>query len=74
MSNLLKIVVVDSGGQEHIFNESSGEEEHYLDLKDENGFVTITTRVFSVKKTYDCETQSTFISPRRVDVLFGEYL
>jgi len=68
MSNLLKIVVTDSGGDEHIFNENTGEVENYLCLKDENGFVTVTTRTFEHE-----EVVTTFISPRRVDVIYGAH-
>ena len=71
MSNLLKIVVTDSGGQEHIFNEDEGEVENWLILKDENGFVTITTRTFSGGDKFETEANTTFILPRRVDVIYG---
>ena len=70
---LLKIIVTDSGGQEHIFNEDDGEVEHHLELKDDNGFVTITTRTFNGAETFEAETETTFICPRRVDALYGPY-
>lgn len=72
-SNLLKIIVTDSSGVEHIFNEVPGEIENSLDLKDENGYVTIVTRTFEGGDKFDTETVTIFISPRRIDVLYGEY-
>ena len=70
MSNLLKIIVTDTGGVEHIFNEVPGEIENWLNLKDENGYVTITTRTFENSDKFNTEIETTFISPRRVDVLY----
>lgn len=77
---LLKIVVTDSAGAEHIFLEDAGEVENFLDFnpteasdKPIKNAVRITTRVFTETETFASETISTFISPRCVDVFYGAY-
>lgn len=70
LNNLLKIIVTDSSGVEHIFNEVAGECEHYLTIKDDNGHCSIFRRTFDGDKT-ETETTIVFINPRRVDVLYG---
>lgn len=73
---MIKIVVTDSGGDEHIFN-SEEDVELYFDLRPESECecnrridgIKITTRVFENKKL-ETELESIFIRPRRVDVLF----
>ena len=72
MSELLKIVVTDSGGNEHIFNEEKGVIENWLNLKDEDGYVTILTRTFDHSGKLENESNAIFILPRRVDVLYGK--
>lgn len=74
---LLKIIVIDAAGAEHIFNELPGEVENYLDLRPEDapgvaltaGTIKITTRSFSNRK-FDTEVESFFISPRRIDIIY----
>lgn len=79
MRELLKIIVTDSAGAEHIFNEASGDVENYLDLRpcDDSGepltgFVQIITRTFTTGAKCDAETEALFFEPRRVDVLYGD--
>jgi hypothetical protein len=76
MSKLIKIIVIDSGGDEHLFHEEAGEEEHYIDIaKDSNpATVKITCRIFEDgSKTYTSEIETTFLNPRRIDVIYGEF-
>lgn len=77
MSELLKIIVTDSAGVEHIFNEAAGETENYLDLQPTTNLgevmhnaVQITTRSFGAGEKAEAETDSIFINPRRVDVIY----
>lgn len=74
MSSLLKIIVTDSGGVEHIFNEIPHELEHWISLKDDDGHVSITTRTFEPGSDRDakCDTEinTTFIAPRIVVALY----
>lgn len=67
MKSLLKIIVTDSGGIEHIFNEIQGEVENYLNLRDEDCNVTVTTRTFEDE---NIESVATFLNPRRIDVVY----
>lgn len=76
MPELIKIIVTDSSGGEHIFNETPGEIENYLELRPLvndsvlKGAIRIVTRIFSDEDVADYETHSLFISPRRVDVIY----
>lgn len=76
-NRLCKIVVTDNAGIEHIFNESTGDIEHYLDLRpldvDDTpipGAVKITTRTFGGGKNFTTESKAYFFNPTRVDVLY----
>jgi hypothetical protein len=78
MRKLIKIIVTDSAGEEHIFNQECGVVENYLELRpmtvhDEplSGYVEVTTRIFSDREIADTETVTLFISPRRVDAIYG---
>ena len=67
-----KIIVIDSSGEEHIFNEIPSEVEMTLDMQDDSGHPIIITRTFDVEHGDNMvtETESTFIVPRRIDVLY----
>jgi len=79
MTNLIKIIVVDSGGEEHIFN-TEDDAELYLDVYPAQGnsgpaknCIQIVRRVFNGKKKYESESVAWFMSPRRFDLVYGEY-
>lgn len=79
MKDLLKIIVTDSAGVEHVFDDSPGDVEHYLELQplgsdDEplSGAVRVVTRTWTTRAKCDTETESLFFAPRRVDVLYGD--
>jgi len=81
MTDLLKIIVTDSSGTEHIFNESKGDVENYLDLRpidySDNPIpnaIKITTRTFeSGSDKFDSESVAIFFNPLRVDCICGKY-
>ena len=69
MRELLKIVVTDSAGVEHLFNEESGVVENYINLI-ECG-VKVTVRVLEPgRDKFDMETECIFMLPRRVDISY----
>lgn len=78
MAKLTKIVVIDSGGVEHIFNESAGDIENDIEFRPfKNGnyiqnSLEVTTRSFS-GGVFDTEVETLFIMPRRIDVIFGAF-
>lgn len=79
--SILKIVVTDSGGVEHIFNETD-DQVVCLNLTPQTdpsrgslkGAILIETLIFDPpKKTYAQREESFFLAPRRVDVIFGPF-
>ena len=84
MKDLIKMIVTDSAGVEHEFEEIPGDIENYLELNptDISGraiikitpadwAVRIITRTFTAGDTFDTERESLFYSPRRIDVIYG---
>lgn len=70
LDDLVKIVVTDSGGVEHIFNEVPNEIEHFIELKDAMGNVVITTgTVGSEPDDFEYITTTIFTSPRKIEIL-----
>ena len=67
-----KIIVIDSGGEEHIFNEIPREVEMTLAMQDDSVHPIVITKTFDVEHGDNMvtETESTFFAPRRIDVLY----
>jgi hypothetical protein len=79
MTELIKIIVVDSGGEEHIFNVED-DSELYLEMQPEHysggpckNCIRIRRRIFNGKKKFESETEAWFMNPRRFDLVYGEY-
>jgi len=81
MKNLIKIVVYDSAGEEHIFNEDSATEQYiHHNIRDSQGepvvgAIEITTRLFEDSKEgkFTSEVGSIFHFPRRVNLIYSGY-
>lgn len=78
MVDIIKVIVTDSGGNEHIFN-AEDDSELYLDMHPSRAdsepvtnCIRIVHRIFEGKATYSCEVESWFMAPRRIDLIYGE--
>ena len=77
---LIKIVVYDSSGDEHIFNHDDTAEQYIkqnvYDDQDKliSGSIQITTRLFEDgPESFTGEVESIFHMPRRVDIYYDGY-
>lgn len=78
-SKMVKIIVTDSGGVEHIFHESY-DVEHYLNLTPIGNFdqpiqgaVEIETHIFeNNQEKCTTATRAIFIAPRRIDIIYED--